>query len=145
MAASPKDLATGPRKHSMTISTFDDLLQAAQGQAAPQRLLFVFATAGLPDDASPEQQARHQAGQGGTLAPLMCVDKAPGDLATFDALCGEAQQFGSAWDIVFVAAMVAGSAAQAEAALQGMVESIKSGRISSYIPFNRQGQPVQFS
>ena len=35
----------------MTISSFDDLLRAAREQNEPQRLLFVFATAGVPDDA----------------------------------------------------------------------------------------------
>jgi hypothetical protein len=37
----------------MNISTFGDLLHAAKEQADPQRLLFVFAQAGVPDDATP--------------------------------------------------------------------------------------------
>ena len=88
----------------MTISTFDDLLRAAAAQTTPQRLLFVFATAGVPDDATPDQRARFEAGQGGTLAPLMCVAKLPAELASFDTLRAEARQMGAAWDIVFVAA-----------------------------------------
>lgn len=133
----------------MTISSFDDLLRAARQQAEPQRLLFVFTTAGVPDDATSEQRTRFQAGQGGTLAPAMCVDKAPDALASFDALVDEARSFGQAWDIVFVAAMsgAAGrppTSAQAEAPLQRMVESIRSGAIGSYIPFDGAGQPVQF-
>ena len=134
----------------MTISNFDDLLRAATVQATPQRLLFVFASAGMPDDATPAQRARFEAGQGGTLAPLMCVDKPPAELASFDALLAEARQIGAAWDIVFVAAL-SGSAGQAptpeqaDAALQRMVEAIKAGQIGGYIPFDGQGQPVQFS
>ena len=54
----------------MTISSFDDLLLAARQQAQPQRLLFVFASAGVPDDASPAQRASFLAGQGGTLTPF---------------------------------------------------------------------------
>ena len=68
----------------MTIANFDDLLRAATEQPEPQRLLFVFATAGVDADATAEQKARFEAGQGGTLTPLMCVDKLPGELASFE-------------------------------------------------------------
>ncbi|MDO9315726.1 MAG: ribonucleotide reductase subunit alpha [Burkholderiaceae bacterium] len=134
----------------MTISSFDDLLRSAREQSEPQRLLFVFATAGLPDDATNEQRARFESGQGGTLTPLMCVDKVPDELPSFDALVAESRQFDQAWDIVFVAAMsgrsgTAPTSSQAEAPLQGMVDAIKAGRIGSYIPFDGQGQPVQFT
>jgi hypothetical protein len=37
----------------MNISSFDDLLRAAREQSEPQRLLFVFANAVLPDDSTP--------------------------------------------------------------------------------------------
>ena len=77
----------------MDISSFDDLLQAARMQPEPQRLLFVFAAVELPDDATPAQRARFEAGQGGALVPLMCVDKTPQELASFDVLVAEARQF----------------------------------------------------
>jgi len=133
----------------MTITTFDDMLRASREQDEPQRLLFVFATAGLPDDASPEQRARFDAGEGGTLEPLMCVDKAPDEIASFETLVEQAREFGQAWDIVFVAAMsgragASPTSAQAEAPLQRMVEAIKAGSVGGYIPFDGQGQPVQF-
>ena len=133
----------------MTIASFDDLLRSAREQDTPQRLLFVFTAAGVPDDATPDQHARFKAGEGGTLTPLMCVDKTPDELTSFEALTEESRQLGTAWDIVFVAAM-AGSAAreptslEAEAPLQRMVESIKSGRIGGFIPFDAAGLPVQF-
>ena len=133
----------------MTISSFDDLIRAAGQQPQPQRLLFVFTTAELPDDATPEQRERFQAGAGGTLTPLMCVDKAPDELPSFQALLDESPSAGPAWDIVFVAAL-SGSvgrsprAADAEAPLQRMVESIKAGRIGGFIPFDVRGQPVSF-
>ncbi len=134
----------------MTLSSFDDLLRAARDQAALQRLLFVFTTAGMPDDASPDQRARFQAGQGGTLSPLMCVDKTPDELLSFETLLAESRQTGSAWDIVFVAALsgqgaVSPTPAQAEALLQRMVESIKAGRIGGFVAFDVQGQPVRFN
>ncbi len=133
----------------MTIESFNDLLRAATGQPQPQRLLFVFATAGVDVDATAEQRARFEAGQGGTLTPLMCVDKLPGELASFDALLEESRAFGQPWDMVFVAALPGSggtgpSDVQAEAALQRMVDSIKSGRIDGFVPFDAQGRPVQF-
>jgi hypothetical protein len=70
----------------MNITNFDDLLQAAAMQHEPQRLLFVFAGKELPDDATLAQRVRFEAGQGGALVPLMCVDKAPQELASFAAL-----------------------------------------------------------
>ena len=87
----------------MNIATFDDLLRAARQQPEPQRLLFVFARAELPDDSTPEQRLRFAAGEGGTLAPLMCVDKSPDELGTFADLVEESRELGQAWTLVFVA------------------------------------------
>lgn len=134
----------------MSLSNFDDLLRAARAQAEPQRLLFVLATAGLPDDATAAERERFAAGEGGTLTPLACIDKAPEDLTSFEALREESRQLGQDWDIVFVGAL-AGSgdteptALQAEAPLQRMVDSIKSGSIDRFAAFDARGEPVQFS
>ena len=136
----------------MDISSFDDLLQAARLQPTPQRLLFVFAAVELPDDATPAQRQRFEAGEGGALVPLMCVDKSPHELASFSALVEEARQFtapGHDWAMVFAAAMSgaphkAPTSADAEAPLQRMVDAIKAGSHGAYIPFDRQGHPVQF-
>ncbi|SFC20200.1 hypothetical protein SAMN05216344_11139 [Polaromonas sp. OV174] len=132
----------------MDISSFDDLLQAARAQPLPQRLLFVFAGAELPEDATPTQRQRFEAGQGGALVPLMCVDKCPDELASFDMLAQEASQFGHDWQLVFAAALSgnlsrAPSSEEAEAPLQRMVEAIKRGEMAAYIPFDPQGHPVQ--
>ena len=48
-------------------SHFRQLLQAAAAQPDPQRLLFVFAAAELPDDPTPAQRERFAAGEGGAL------------------------------------------------------------------------------
>lgn len=133
----------------MTISNFDDLLQAARSQPRPQRLLFVFAGVELPDDSTPEQRERFRAGQGGALVPLMCVDKRPEELGSFSELVQESRQFGQQWGIVFAAAMsgvsnLAPTSEEAEAPLQSMVEAIKRGEHGNFIPFDQNGQPVQF-
>ena len=134
----------------MNISSFDDLLRAAREQQEPQRLLFVFAHAVLADDSTPEQRAGFEAGQGGALAPLMSVDKNPEELGTFAALVEESSQFGHDWAVVFVASLSgrdgrAPTAQEADRSLQRMIESIKIGSIGSFIPFDRQGQPMLFS
>jgi hypothetical protein len=131
------------------ISNFDDLVRAAREQSEPQRLLFVFAGAELPDDSTPAQRARFQAGQGGALTPLMSVDKAPEELGTFAALVEESRQFGRDWAIVFVASLPgrAGSpptSKEADQPLQRMIEAIKAGSFGTFIPFDRLGQPVLF-
>jgi hypothetical protein len=134
----------------MNIQSFDDLLQAARAQAEPQQLLFVFVGAELPDGASAAQRASFDAGEGGELAPLMCVDKPAAEIVNFAALAAEAATAGPPWAIVFTAALSGHggqlpSAAQADAAMQHMVDSIKSGRLDGMLPFNRRGEPVQLA
>lgn len=89
----------------MSISSFDELIRVARQQPEPQRLLFVFTTAELPGDSTPEQRARFEAGEGGALTPLMCVDKTLEELGTFSDLVEESRQVLQEWAIVFVAAL----------------------------------------
>jgi hypothetical protein len=130
------------------IRSFDELLRAAREQPQPQRLLFVFAAAGVSADATPEQRARFAAGEGGELTPLMCVDKSPEEIPDFAALVEESRQFGHDWAIVFVAGLAgsgdrAPTSAEAEAPLQRMVDAIKSGAPGSLLPFDREGRPLK--
>jgi hypothetical protein len=134
----------------MDIESFDDLLRAARRQREPQQLLFVFAGAELPAGASAAQRADYEAGVGGELTPLMCVDKAADALAGFDALCSEAARAGPPWAIVFSAALSGragrpAAAADIDAALQHMVDAIKAGRLDGMLPFNRAGEPVRLA
>jgi hypothetical protein len=109
--------------------------------------LFVFAGADLPEDSTPAQREQFLAGQGGALVPLMYVDKTPEELHTFADLVQESHQFGKEWSIVFAAALsgsggLAPTSEAAEKPLQRMVEAIKAGTLGTFIPFDRQGQPV---
>ena len=134
----------------MKISGFDDLLNAARQQTEPHRLLFVFTNAELPDDCTAEQRTNFDANQGGTLTPVMCVDKSPDDLRDFADLERESRAPGHDWRIVFAAALP-GHAGQAptnaavEQSLQSMVAGIKAGVLGSYIPFDRTGNIVTIS
>jgi hypothetical protein len=129
------------------IASFDDLLRAARDQETPQRLLFVFAGAELPEDSNAEQRHQFESGAGGALVPLMCVDKALDELTSFAALRDEARVSDPNWAIVFVAALSGArgsslSSKDAEAPLHRMVDAIKSGSHGGYIPFGRDGQPL---
>lgn len=134
----------------MTISSFDDLIAAAHMQEARQRLLFVFTNAELPDESTASMRQAFEAGHGGALVPVMCVDKTPEELPAFQMLVDEAQQFGQTWSMVFVTTMSGSNAsapdsAAAEKPLQSMVEAIKAGDIRNMIPFDRNGQAVMLS
>lgn len=133
----------------MNIASFDDLLQAAHAQPEPQRLLFVFAGAELPEDSTAEQRAQFEAGQGGALVPLMSVDKAPHELAGFESLVQESLEFAADWAVVFVAGLGgrdghAPGGDEADRALKRMIESVKRGEFGAFLPFDRQGTPVLF-
>ncbi len=133
----------------MPLTNFADLLAAAQQQPEPQRLLLVFAVAELPRDASADERAAFARGEGGALAPVVCVDKLADDLTSFAALRDEAQGTGSAWDLLFVAALSGrgGHPPNADEAVQQplklMVEAIKGGRIGQFLAVNRDGELVQ--
>jgi hypothetical protein len=131
----------------MNISNFDDLLAAARQQPSAQRLLLVFATAELPDDATAEQRANFEEGFGGALLPAMCVDKTAWELTSFAAMKLEATQFEVPWRMVFASTLSgtgqqAPSSETAQPALQRMVESIKLGAFANMIAFDFQGLAV---
>ena len=129
----------------MNISSYSDLLQAARSQAQPQRLLFAFARAELPDDAGTAEQERYAASEGGALAPVMCVDKLASELGSFDDLVQESRHTGQHWDIVFVTSMAGrGAANEAEAPLNMMLESIRNGQVGGFLAFNRDGDLLRF-
>ena len=132
----------------MEISSFDDLLRLASEQAALQRLLLVFCKAELPEDATPQQKAEFEAGEGGVLVPVASVDKFPEMLASFSELSAEASEHGIEWDLLFVAAMdradgeSADQTAAVEQTLEAMVSAIKAGQVDSLVPFDPSGAVV---
>lgn len=134
----------------MSASHFELLLHAARSQPEPQRLLFVFAAATLPGQATAEQKQRFEDGDGGELEPVMVVDKDPHALTTFEALTAESEYTGKGWRVVFVAGLSgrgrsAPSAEQTEHALDEMVEAVRHGNFDRYVAYNSRGEPLGFS
>ncbi len=134
----------------MTDDHFAMLLHAARSQPEPQRLLFVFAAASLPADASAAQKSSFEAGEGGELEPVMSVDKDPHALTTFRALAVESAAMGKDWRVVFVAGLSGDGAkapteTQTERALHEMAESVRQGNIGRYLAYDAHGEPLSIS
>ncbi|WP_432719919.1 ribonucleotide reductase subunit alpha [Jeongeupia wiesaeckerbachi] len=133
----------------MQIASFADFLNAAGQQPEPQRLLFVFTRAELPADATAEEKSRFERGEGGTLEPVMCVDKLPAEIADFAQLKTESARIGQSWDIGF-AASLGGHAGRAPSnddasePLERMVGMIKQGHVGQFLAFDRDGEMLQF-
>lgn len=131
-------------------SHFEQLLEAATAQPQPQQLLFVFAAAQLPDDATPEQREGFKAGEGGALEPLACVDRTPGELESFEALVEEARSACPAWQVVFISSLSGQdgkppSTGRVDAALGKMVEGLRAGLLEPYMALDPRGEPLLFS
>ena len=132
----------------MTVAThFEQLLRTATAQPEPQRLLFVFAEAELPEGATAGERERFEAGLGGALTPLACVDKAPAELTTFDALLRESHQACPPWQVLFIAALAGQdgrppSSALVDSSLNAMVESVRAGRLAGYMALSSRGEPL---
>ncbi|MGO1461933.1 MAG: ribonucleotide reductase subunit alpha [Marinobacter sp.] len=129
------------------ISSYNDLIKATKDEQEPQRLLFVFCRAELPDDASADEKAAFERGEGGALTPVICVDKTPQEVMEFSELVNESRNTGQAWDVVFVAAMsgrggTPPSSDEAQQPMTMMVESIRLGNVSNYLPLDASGDAV---
>jgi len=132
----------------MHISTFSDLINIARQQTSAQRLLFLFAMAELPTDASDTQKVNFEDGHGGTLTPLMSVDKATEDIQSFEQIAKEADEISPNWHLVFVAALQNSTShlidtEMVETALNNMTQNIYMGQIDGLLPFDRQGNALQ--
>lgn len=134
----------------MNIQNFDQLVAVARAQPIPQRLLLVFASAELPDDATAEQRADFLVGKGGALVPSMMLDRAPEEMGSFADLVQEASQFSRDWRVLFIAALssknpVDLSDDSVNAALQTMTERIHQGDLGHYLPLDREGNAIRLN
>lgn len=129
------------------ITSFAEFLQVARRQDQPQRLLFVFVDVELPADADARQRADFEAGKGGALVPVMCVDKSPDELEDFATLATESLQMGASWRLLFAASLSGRSgrapgSREVEPGLTRMIEAIKQGRLEQTLAFERSGELV---
>ncbi len=134
----------------MIISGFQSLLQAARRQPEPQRMLFVFVRAELPEGAGPEEIRRFEAGQGGALAPVMFVDKEPSAIQSFAELVEESRHTGQKWDMVFVGCLGGQgdrepTDEEAQKAMELMVKSIQGGMVGHLLAYRPDGEQVRLS
>ena len=134
----------------INITDYDSLLLAAKRQPQPQRLLFVFLKASLPEDHESEEAVRFHSGQGGQLQPVMCADKEVAELGSFSDLVKESEHMQQEWHIVLVACLsgrngITPSPDDATQPLKIMLHTVENGGdLSSYMAFDREGAPIQF-
>jgi len=133
------------------ITDYESLLAVGKQQNDPQRFLFVFLQASLPDDHDEADKQRFHSGQGGELKAIMCVDKDLEELTDFADLVTESEQMGQDWSMVLIACLsgingVHSTATEAEEPLKMMVQAVQNGGdLSRYLAFDKQGVLLHFS
>ena len=131
------------------IENYPQFIAMATSQAEPQRLLFVLAKMQLPKEATAEQQARFEQGEGGYLEPVLCVDKLPDEVRDFSAFVAESKQTELEWDVAFITSMDgrAGFPPNSDEAVQPlklMVQRIEAGQVANFLAVNKAGELLQF-
>lgn len=131
----------------MDISDFTELLVAARQQQEPQRLLLVFAAARPPSEDEAERHAHPGRPACDAVDPVLCTDKLPDEIGTFERLQAESKQTGVGWDILFVASLPGRfgyppSSDEAEQPLRMMVEQIRNGQIARFVTVDSSGRCV---
>ena len=125
---------------------FSELLDMANQQDEPQRLLFLFTEAEGNKKAS---KANGKNPQRGLITPKMCVDKLPSELGDYKDLVKEADSINSDWDFVFIAGLSGQngkppSSEEADQYLNKMTNDVASGQnIARYVVFDREGNPIE--
>ena len=129
----------------MIITGFQSLLDAARQQPEPQRLLFVFTRAELPDNATAEQRQKFEQGEGGALVPVMYVDKKPDELHSFEELVEESRHTGQRWDMMFVGCLSGQGGREpsddaTQNALETMIMSVQGGIVAHLLAYRPNGE-----
>lgn len=124
------------------ISSFEQLIDVASQQEDAQRMLMLFAKAEAEGNDKPKDEQR------GSISPVMCVDKLPEDIASFDALTAEADNISKDWNFILIAGLngkgpVPPSSEEADAHLNKMVNDVTNGQdLSRYVIFDREKNPI---
>ncbi|NVK21776.1 MAG: ribonucleotide reductase subunit alpha [Kangiellaceae bacterium] len=122
---------------------FNELLQMARNQDQPQRMLLLFAKA---DEVKTKRKGKECKG---TIVPVMCVDKLPEELTTFEDIVNEADSVSKEWDFMLIASLsgenqITPSSEDAEPFLNQMTNDVASGNdLTRYVIFDRQQNPIE--
>lgn len=134
----------------MEIANYREFLQLVKTRPEPQRLLFVFTDAQLPDDASEHEREQFREREGAALTPILCGDRLATEMEGFSSLCREVEVTGRQWEVLFVSSITRGdgampTVADVEQFMKVMLEAIKQGKVSRFAAFNRDGELLRIS
>ncbi len=122
-------------------SNFLKMVAAAQAQDQPQRLLIMLAKSEIETDDKDK-------GMSGTITPVICVDKTPDEITTFEDFVAEADSINSDWDMLFIAGLAGENdqmptPEEADPILNKMVNDLMTGQdLSRYLVLDRNEDPV---
>ena len=124
------------------MKNFEDLLHSAHNEELPQRLLLLFAKAAPMKGA---HKIRHQSG---TIVPVMCVDKLPEEISSFESLLKEADSITNQWDFILIGSIagkngVPPSSQEADPHLHKMSNDLANGNdLSRYAILDREQRAI---
>ena len=122
-------------------SNFRKMIDTAEAQDLPQRLLIMLAKSEI--EANDKEK-----GMSGTITPVICVDKTPDEITTFEDFVTEADSINSDWDMMFIASLAGENnemptPEEADPVLNRMVNDLMSGQdLSRYLVLDRNEDPV---
>ena len=117
------------------------MVDAAEAQDQPQRLLIMLAKSEIETNDKEE-------GMSGTITPVICVDKTPEEITTFEDFVTEADSINADWDMMFIAGLAGENnqmptPEEADPVLNKMVNDLMSGQdLSRYLVLDRNEEPV---
>ncbi|SHE75594.1 hypothetical protein SAMN04487965_0583 [Microbulbifer donghaiensis] len=123
-------------------SNFQKLIEAAQNQPQPQRLLFLLAKAERNNN--PKKSTAK-----GAITPVMCVDKLPEELSSFADFIAEADGIDTSWNMILIAGLngengQAPTTEEAEPLLNKMANDLMQGQdLSRYLILDREENQIE--
>ena len=122
-------------------SNFKKMIDAAEAQEQPQRILIMLAKSEI-------EISDKEKGMSGTITPVICVDKTPDEVTSFEDFVKEADSINSDWDMMFIAGLSGENnemptPEDADPILNQMVNNLMSGQdLSRYLVLDRNDDPV---
>lgn len=128
------------------MSQFIELINQAKSDPQRQRFLFLFAKA-----TNLMEEKDRGSYNSGTIESVMCVDKSPEELTTFNSLVEEADGQTKKWDFIF-ASTISGKGdndplpQEVDSALHKMSNAFSNGEdLSQYVVWDREEKIIVIS